>query len=69
LSEPATISLIEFVEEINVVPVYALDVALKPFIKVQNVQKVQKVQRFKKFNGLKGILNIFLAFEFRLFNR
>jgi hypothetical protein len=47
LSEPATISLIEFVEEINVVPVYALDVALKPFIKVQ---KVQKVQRFKKFN-------------------
>jgi hypothetical protein len=66
LSEPATISLIEFVEEINVVPVYALDVALKPFIKVQNVQKVQ---RFKKFNGLKGILNIFLAFEFRLFNR
>jgi hypothetical protein len=38
LSEPATVSSIEFVEEINVVPVYVLDVALKPFIKVQNVQ-------------------------------
>jgi hypothetical protein len=45
--EPATISLIEFVEEINVVLIYALDVALKPFI------KVQKVQRFKKFKGSK----------------